>query len=336
MTLIHNAHNNFFHSAFSKLQVAKEFFQQHLPLVIQRQLDFSTLESQSGSYTDKDLKHSASDMLYRINYLKKSGFAYLYILAEHQSSVDNRMPLRLLRYVTSIWNEYLKKNPSEDTFPLVIPLVFYNGPYKYNGPRDIRELIKAPLELIDLFLFKPFQLIDTHDISDETLRERHWAGLMQMSMKHAYEKEALNYIQSFIEILKQVLQAGGTDYGLSALKYILSRAKTVDPGQLLNILETSLAEEDSIMASVVDYLTQKYKDTWLQAGVEKGIEQGIQYGEAQLLLNILMAKFKEVPEVYVQKIYRADDRTLKQWAVNFIRANTLEEVFKEHDAYSNS
>lgn len=92
MKLIDKPHDNFFKTSMSNLQVAKDFFQQHLSLVIQEQLDFNTLELQSGSYVDKTLKHFASDVLYRVNYLKNEGCAYLYVLAEHQSTVDVRMP----------------------------------------------------------------------------------------------------------------------------------------------------------------------------------------------------------------------------------------------------
>ncbi len=60
-----------------------------------------------------------------------------------------------------------------------------------------------------------------------------------------------------------------------------------------------------------------------------GFEHGIQYGEADLLMSILKAKFKELPDAYVKKIDTADASTLKQWAINFINAQSLEEIFKQ-------
>ena len=189
------------------------------------------------SYTDKVLQASASDMLYKVNYLKHEGLAYLCILTEHQSTVDELMPLRLWRYVISVWNECLKKNKGAK-LPLVITLVFYNGKTRYDGPRDIRELIDAPQELIEQCLLKPFYLIDTHDIQDEELRKQHWLGLMQFCLKHAHEKEALNCIQLFLELLKRVVEDnGGTDFAISVLKYFLSQAETGDPNRLFKPLK---------------------------------------------------------------------------------------------------
>jgi predicted transposase/invertase (TIGR01784 family) len=266
MGIIHNAHDSLFKSSMANLQVARDFFQQHLPATVQTYLDLNTLELEPSSYTDKVLQASASDMLYKVNYLKHEGLAYLCILAEHQSSVDELMPLRLWRYVMSVWNECLKKDKGAK-LPLVITLVFYNGKTRYDGPRDIRELIDAPQELIEQCLLKPFYLIDTHDIQDEELRKQHWLGLMQFALKHAHEKEALNCIQLFLELLKRVVEdKGGADFATSMLKYFLSQVETGNPDKLIQTLESGLSEikEGVIMATVEQYFTEKNRKIWVQ------------------------------------------------------------------------
>lgn len=327
MNIVHNPHDNFFKNSLSNLKVAKEFFQQHLPTEAQQQLELNSLELQSGTYIDQALKHTASDILYKVNYIDGTGSAYLYILAEHQSSVDTHMPFRLLRYIISIWTEHLKKY-KDDKLPLVIPLVFYNGPQKYNGPTDIRELIKAPKELIDLFLFTPFHLIDTQVISDKDLREKHWAGLMTYVMKHIYAREALNYVEDLVEFVKHICQAGGgSHYGTSALYYFVTQTNTTDPGQLLEALTQGLAQEGKIMSTVAEYWTEKYKDTWVKTGIEQGIEQGEQQGERKLLIRLLKRKFNGVPEGYKQRIKYASSENLLKWADKVLDSNTIEEIF---------
>ncbi len=126
MSVVHNPHDKFFKATMSNVIVARDFFRQHLSEAIRAHIDFDTLELQPGSYIDKALQYSASDMLYKIRFLKDFECAYIYVLAEHQSSVDNLMPFRLWQYVVSIWNDHIKKN-KQDKLPLVIPLVFYNG-----------------------------------------------------------------------------------------------------------------------------------------------------------------------------------------------------------------
>lgn len=58
-------------------------------------------------------------------------------------------------------------------------------------------------------------------------------------------------------------------------------------------------------------------------------EQLIQQGEANLLIAQLTAKFKTLPEVYVKKIHHADTNTLNRWGINFINAQSLDEIFKQ-------
>lgn len=72
-----------------------------------------------------------------------------------------------------------------------------------------------------------------------------------------------------------------------------------------------------------------YVSTAERVGYQKGIEQGVQYGEAHLLMNMLKVKFNDLPEAYVEKINCADANTLNQWGINFVMAQSLDDVFKQ-------
>ncbi len=343
MSVIHNPHDHFFRGAMINRKVAKEFFEYHLPLEVRAYLDLNTLEFQPGVYVNKALEGSASDVLYKVNYLKKPGSAYLYVLVEHQSSVEHMMSFRLWQYIFSIWHELVKKNVKESQnksyrLPLVIPLVFFNGPEKYNGVRDIRDLIAAPKELIESFFLQPFHLIDLHEISDKELRERQWSGLMEQSMKYVRAKEISHYIQSILDSVKFAWHQGDADFSEFVLKYVLSQAKTADPERLVEILKTGLAEEGNIMGTLVDYLTQQNKAVWLQSGLEQGLEQGlergVQKGEGTLLMCQLEHKFKTspIPERYKRQIEQASPEVLLKWGERMLDSLSLEEVFSDRES----
>jgi len=336
MTIVH-AHDKFFKASLSNVRVAKSFFQHHLPASLQSYLNFNSLELQPVTYINPALQKSSSDILYKVNYLNSKSAAYICILAEHQSSVDPLMPLRVWQYITAIWGETLKKS-KKAKLPLVIPIIFYNGKKKYDGSLDIRDLIEAPAELIERFLLTPIQLIDVQAISaavlDEALRERYWSALMEFSMKHSHAKESLDFIQQLLEPLRQVLEEGATDYAETVLKYILDQTKTADPEKLLKTLEEGLAQSEgnNIMATVVDYLTEQHKGVWLQAGIERGIERGIEQGvvqgECRVLVKLLTHRFGNIPDRYLQKIHAADSETLLEWSERVLEAATLESIFK--------
>jgi len=309
----------------ANLQVARDFFQRHLPDTIQTQLDFDTLELQPGTYIDKALQLSFSDVLYKIRFFKKAEPTFLYVLAEHQSSVDKLMPFRLWQYIVAIWAEYLKKNKG-NKLPLVIPLVFYNGSKKYDGVRDIRELIQAPMELIEQFLLKPFYLVDVHEIKDEELRNQQWSALMEFVMKHAYEKEALNFVQLFSELLNRVLQENGsTDFVTSVLKYFMSQVGTANPDKLVKILEAELSKskKSEIMATI-----ETIESYLIKKGMQQGVQQGIKQGERTVLECLLQDKFSKIPDDYHQQIEEANTELLLTWIRRVPNSRTIEEIFR--------
>jgi len=336
MSVIHNPHDKFFKSSMANLRVAQEFFQNHLPQKIRKYLDFSSLELHSGSYIDEEFKHTSSDMLYSAYLLDKSEKVYLYILAEHQSSVYYYMPLRLWRYTGAIWHEHLKKckidKKAGAKLPLVVPLVFYNGPKRYDGPRDIKEIIDAPLEFIEQFLYMPFHLVDTNDIEDEELREQRWSDLMEFAMKRAFEREALQVVESLLERLNWVYQEQNSvanNFADSVLRYFLSQVGTTNPTRLKKTLELGLFDStgDKAMIMLGDYLAEQRKDSWLQEGREEGRQEGRQEG-ITILLRQLERKFGAVSPKYWELIQSADSKTLLKWAEKILDTNDIKEIFE--------
>ncbi|CAM4394190.1 MAG: Recombination-promoting nuclease RpnD [Legionellaceae bacterium] len=109
MKKIPNPHDAFFKSLMTNKKVAREFFSQHLPETVVKAIDLSTLVLCSETYIDVSLKNSASDLLYSVNL--KGEKAYIYILAEHQSSCDKLMPFRILKYTCAIMDKHQKQYP---------------------------------------------------------------------------------------------------------------------------------------------------------------------------------------------------------------------------------
>ncbi len=103
----------------------------HLPPVLLAICDLATLQLESGSFVEEDLRPYYSHMLYSLK--TTSGEGYIHVLIEHQSSVDRYMAFRLMRYAIDAMQRHL--NAGHKSLPLVIPVLFYQGkrsPYPYS------------------------------------------------------------------------------------------------------------------------------------------------------------------------------------------------------------
>ena len=95
-------HDGLFKTAFSQPDLARSELELVLPPALREQLDMSTLAVCPGSFADGTSPELRADVLYRV--VTHTGEAALvYVLLEHQSSFDPRMPLRLLGYMLRVW-----------------------------------------------------------------------------------------------------------------------------------------------------------------------------------------------------------------------------------------
>ena len=93
-------HDAFFKSVFSEPEYAVGFFRKHLPPAIVAAADWDGLQVIPGSFVKSQLSQVHSDLLFSLEIGERR--CLLYLLLEHQSTVDPAMPLRLLGYVTEI------------------------------------------------------------------------------------------------------------------------------------------------------------------------------------------------------------------------------------------
>ncbi len=181
-------HDTFIREAFENPIVAKEFFEMHLPKEIKAMFSSHTLKMGKESFVEPNLQNSISDILFSTKFNDETG--YLWILLEHQSTPDHFMTFRLFKYMMDIIGRHLTLNPNCKHLAFVYPLVFYNGVKHYNAPRNFWDLFKNK-QLVQDIWNKDHQLINVHDIPDEELKKKTWAGVLQFFMKHIHERDLL-------------------------------------------------------------------------------------------------------------------------------------------------
>ena len=137
---------------------------------IARQLDLATLERLPASFVTEHLGQRHADMLWRIQ-TADAQWLYLFVLLEFQSAIDRRMALRMTDYTVRILRGLGgdELGPRGE-YPVVLPIVVYNGEQRWTAAKDIRDLFGAvPEELLGYLPRHRYLLIDVQELDPAAL-----------------------------------------------------------------------------------------------------------------------------------------------------------------------
>ncbi|MFT5993333.1 MAG: hypothetical protein ACI82G_002336, partial [Bradymonadia bacterium] len=74
----------------------------------------------------------------------------LYVLFEHQSTVDRDMAVRMLIYMALTWDTWLRERAgSNEPLPFIYPLVLYHGSDRWTAKTQFADLFRGPPALVD-------------------------------------------------------------------------------------------------------------------------------------------------------------------------------------------
>ena len=142
-------HDALFKLTFKEIENIVGELRAVLPPELLAQLDLDTLELVPASFIDEELSSRHSDLLYKVKIKFEGSDALLFVLLEHQSTVDSMMPYRILRYMVLIWDHWLAQgeNKNAKTLPPIFPVVLHHGEGGWNAAVDLSELYAIPTTL---------------------------------------------------------------------------------------------------------------------------------------------------------------------------------------------
>ena len=123
-----------FRALLSDRERAGAFLRDQLPNEIAGQLQSDPPEIVEGSFIDEALRSTQSDVLLEVK-TKSNDPAFVYVLAEHKSTPDIGLPLRLAGYMVEIWKRYAGGRAGKlRALPPIIPIVCYHGSANWTMP----------------------------------------------------------------------------------------------------------------------------------------------------------------------------------------------------------
>ena len=87
-------------------------------------IDFANLERVNATFVSEEFQQRESDIIWKLPLTDST--IYLFLLLEFQSTVDRRMPLRFMRYITAFYELYLDEHPGASTLPAAELLSHYH------------------------------------------------------------------------------------------------------------------------------------------------------------------------------------------------------------------
>ncbi|MFV8752845.1 Rpn family recombination-promoting nuclease/putative transposase [Nannocystaceae bacterium ST9] len=319
-------HDSLFKAAFELPENAAALACCSLPSSLRACFDWSTLRARPGSFVDEQLRSRHTDLLFEVDSRAAAERAYVYLLLEHQSRNDPRMPLRVSRYMDRIWACFEQDNPS-GPLPPILPIVVSHAPEGWTAPRRFHELFPGELfaHAPELAAHVPsFELVvdDLRRTSDDELGSRALAGFAKAVLWLLRDGRAGSRLLESMPAWVGLLD-GLPLRSLTAIVNYLAGI-TSDP-MIWEAFRANLREQAPRAERDVMTLAEQ----WFQQGEAQGEAKGELKGEAKVLTRQLTSKFGELSEAHRVRLASANVTELDRWADRVLFATSLAQVFDE-------
>ncbi len=287
-------------------------------------LDADAFQTEPGTYIDEELQERQSDVLLRTRLANRD--ALIYVLVEHQRTVDPLMAVRMLRYQSRIWDRYLTRNPKATRIPVILTTVIYHGDRPWTAATDLRDLFAldpAAARKVEEYLPRaPYRLDDLTEIDLDALRDRPLTPRLRLTLTLLKVAPGNPRI---VDLLTHDLNADlaavrnqdgdeGLKHVIAALTYIMN-VTDVEPGQLLPV--ANRLGQDTVEAFMTT--TQRLR--------EEGRVEGRVETQVATLLRLLTIRFGPLPDNIQARVRTAIGAQLDAWTDRVLTATTLDDVF---------
>ena len=250
-------------------------------------LDLDTLERVPASFVSDTLAQRHVDMLWRVR-TRRREWLYVIVLIEFQSTVDRRMPLRMLDYTVralmALDDDELGPGGS---LPAVLPIVIHSGDRRWNAALDVRGMFASvPERFLGFLPQHRYLLIDLQapgsygPPTDNVLS-------MIAELERAGSRERLEELAALLPELAARVQDPLLMKWLVTWIELVRAWKVSPDGREPHINFKRMEEEE--MSTLLDRALEWNKEVnqeWLERGRQEGIKR-----EIGLLLRFVAGKF---------------------------------------------
>lgn len=332
--MVSQHHDTGYKELFSHPEFVQQLIEGFAPAEIAGLMDFSTLQIHSGNYVTPLFEEKFEDVVWSvaIHWQGVRSRVYLYILLEFQSSVDRRMPIRLLHYAACFYDNLLKSGATTPRkgLPPILPIVLYNGSRRWTARQDIYDMITPePPEF--LRVYQPhlrYYLVDEGRYTQEQLAARR----TPLSGVFGIEKASrdLPSLQQAVDRVVTIIRADPHKERTDAIvtRWLKRHLQRLGARVDLERLNSLVEERDMLAENLEHWVKNERREARLE-GRQEGRQEGRLEGERHVLQRQLSRRFGDLPGWVVKQLAAASAEQLEAWADQILVANSLEELFPE-------
>ena len=294
------------------------------------------LELVNKSFVTKDFRKKESDLLYKAR-LKGGGEFYFYILLEHQSTVDHAMPLRLLLYISEIWQEVVRhelrgKAGKSFRLPPVFPIVLYNGKQPWTAPRRFCEMVDRHDLFGDYVPDFRYMLVDVAHYEVSKLRRiRNAVAGVFLLDRDLRGTDLRLRLQEALGFLRDEQAEVILTFATWLRNVLLSHRGEKETGEILEGMKREFRSKKEAIAMIETLGKRLEEEARAEGRVEgraEGRSAGIVEGERQALIEVLKVRFGAAAvrdkEYYIGEI--SSVRKLNALLKKALKANSLDDL----------
>ena len=300
-------HNNLFRSVFGDTGEAAALLRAHLPPAISGQLLWSTLAVQPVGFIDQRLRASESDLLYLIRHQADAAPVWLYVLLEHQSTPDEWLRLRLLKYSVRIWERDRRRTPKEKQLRPIVPLVLYQGRRRWRHGREFAELFARQVREWPGVPRYTHLLIDQTEAGPEQVRGELRGRIAQLAMLAVFRK-SWPLLQRMVPLLAELARVSASVEDWEEIVVYIAATTTREPQRWQRFAEAvrRRVPGGGELVNKTEQMRQIYGDVREQEGRREGRREGELRGRV-LTIGALLGR--DVPWATIEAATGIDQAT---------------------------
>jgi predicted transposase YdaD len=322
-------HDALFKAVFSRPENAAAALKPLLREALAEATDWTSLTLEPGSYIDEELVERQTDLLFRADIAGTE--SRFYLLFEHLSEPDARMPFRLLRYMIRIW-EQIEHNEKDKPLPPIIPVVLSHSERGWQVPTSFEDTLELGamrehvLPHVPRFRYIVDDLTQATDAQLEARISSLYVRIVMLLFRDGRRLPVSLVFSQYADLLRSLIGTTPLEAIELLIRYALLLAGDYDREGLLTVLGTIPTKQDESMRNLANSILEVSIAKGRTEGVAQGRIEGRVEGARAMLRKQMQLKFGSVSAQVDAKVEGASMEQLEMWIERVLTSQSADDI----------